>query len=83
MSEQYPDNKVVLSRPGRFVKADEISRGGWRHIKQIANEFWVRWCRECRNFQKIDIVLLKTEANRNQWPMLKVVSVNADDMGFV
>ena len=30
-----------------------------------------------------DIVLLKAEASRNQWPMSKVVSVNADDMGFV
>ena len=26
--------------------------------------------------------MLKTEANRNQWPMAKVVGVNADDLGF-
>ena len=28
-------------------------------------------------------MLLKTDANRNQWPMAKVIGVNADDMGFV
>ena len=62
-----------------------------------ANEFWVRWHREflwslqtrrkwnnkCRNFQQGDIALLKTEANRNQWPRAKVIEVNADDLGFV
>ena len=90
-------SKVVLPPPGQFVKADKFSRRRWRHIQHIANEFWVRWCKEflwslqthskwnnkCRNFQKGDIVLLKTDANRNQWPMAKVIRVNADDMGFI
>ena len=73
-------SKVVLPPPGQFVKADEFSRRRWKRIQHIANEFWVRWCKEflwslqicpewnskCRNFQQGDIVLLKTEANRNQ-----------------
>ena len=36
-----------------------------------------------RNFQNDDIVLLKTDANRNQWPMVKVVDINSDAEGFV
>ena len=80
-------SKVVLPPPGQFVKAEEFSRRRWRHIQHIVNEFWVRWHKEfpwslqtrpkwnnkCRNFQKGDIVLLKTDANCNQWPMAKVI----------
>ena len=90
-------SKVGLPPPGRFVKANEFSRRSWRRIQHIANEFWVRWHREflwslqtrrkwnkkCRNFQQGDIVLLKTEASRNQWLMAKVIEVNVDDLGFV
>ena len=36
-----------------------------------------------RNFQNGDIVLLKTDANRNQRPVAKVVDVNSDAEGFV
>ena len=90
-------SKVVLPPPDQSVKADEFSRRRWRRIQHIANEFWARlrkdflwslqtrpkWNNKCRNFQKGDNVLLKIEANRNQWPMAKVIGVNADDMGFV
>ena len=91
-------SKVVLPPPGHFVKADEYSRKRWRHIQHIANEFWVRWRKEFlwslqqprhkwnekhRNFQNGDIVLLKTDANCNQWPMAKVVGINSDAEGFV
>ena len=88
---------VVLPPPGHFVKADEYSRKWWRHIQHIANEFWVRWWKEFlwslqphhkwnekhRNFQNGDIVLLKTDANHNQWSMAKVVGINSDAEGFV
>ena len=36
-----------------------------------------------RNFQIGDIVLVKTDANCNQWPMAKVVGINSDAEGFV
>ena len=35
------------------------------------------------NFQNRGIVLLKADANRNQWPMAKVVDINSDAEGFV
>ena len=90
-------SKVVLPPPGQFVKTDEFSRRRWRCIQHIVNEFWVRWHKEslwslqtrpewnnkCRNFQKGNIMLLKTEANRNQWPMTKVIGVNADELGLI
>ena len=66
-------------------------------MQHIADKFWVRWQKEflwslqsChkwnkkeRNFQNGDIVLLKTEANNNQWPTGKVVGINTDAQGFV
>ena len=30
-----------------------------------------------------DMSKMMTEDNRNQWPMAKVIEVNADDLGFV
>ena len=36
-----------------------------------------------RNFQNGDIVLLKTDADHNQWPVAKVVGINSDAEGFV
>ena len=89
--------KVVLPPTGHFMKADEYSRKRWKRIQHIANEFWVRWRKEFlwslqphhkwnekhRNFQNGDIVLLKTDANRNQWPMAKVVGINSDVERFV
>ena len=45
------------------------------------------WFRHLYTFphfhQNGDIVMLKTEPNRNQWPMAKVIGVNVDDMGFI
>ena len=90
-------SKVVLPPPGYFVKADEYTRKKWRRMQHIANKFWVRWRKEFlwslqprdkwnekhRNFQNRDIALLKTDTNRNQWPMAKVVVINLDAKGFV
>ena len=44
-----------------------------------------KWNEKHRNFQNGDIVLLKTDANHNQWPMAKVVGTfhNSDTEGFV
>ena len=91
------NSKVFLPPLGHFVKADEYSRKRWRRMQHIANEFWVRWRKKFllslqprhkwnekhRNFQNGDIVLLKTDANRNQRPVAKVVDVNSDAEGFV
>ena len=85
---------VVLPPPGHFVKAEEYSRKRGKRIQHIANEFWVRlrkeflwsrrkWNEKHRNFQNGDIVLLKSNANCNQWPMAKLVGINSDAEGFV
>ena len=74
-----------------------VEKDGDVYIQHIANEFWVKWQKEflwllqpChkwnkkqRNVQNSDIVLLKAEANCNQWPMAKVVGINIDAEGFV
>ena len=90
-------SNVVLPPPGHFVKNDEYSRKRWRPIQHRVNEFWVRcrkgflwslqpihkWNEKHRKFQNGDIVLLKKDANRNQWPMAKVVGINSDPEDFV
>ena len=67
-------------------------------MQHISNEFWSRWRREVlatlqcqqkwnaisRNYKVGDIVLLKeAAAERNNWPMAKMVATNADKNGFV
>ena len=42
-----------------------------------------KWNKKQRNFQNGDIILLKTEANHNQWPVAKAVGINTDAKGFV
>ena len=66
-------------------------------VQYIYNEFWNRWRKEVllslqsrikwniptRNCKVRDIILLKNEAERNQWPMAKIVATNNDDTGYV
>ena len=40
-----------------------------------------KWNEKLGNFVVGDIVLLKADASRNQWPMAKVVQVNKDSEG--
>ena len=42
-----------------------------------------KWNKKQRQFVIGDIVLLKVDASRNQWPMSKVVQVNKDSEGAV
>ena len=85
----------VVPPAGEFVRADEFSRMRWRRVQHIANEFWKRCRKEFlstlqsreklnknrREFVIGDIVLLKVDASRNQWPMAKVVQENKDSEG--
>ena len=66
-------------------------------MQHVANEFWCRWRKEVLltfqnkgiwNNQKQkrqvgDIVLLRQEVDRNQWPMVSVVNVYSDSKGNV
>ena len=90
-------SKVILPSPGKFSKDDLYCRKRWRRVQHIANKFWIRWRKEFltslqqrqqwtemrRNFEINDVVLLKTDANRNLWPMAQVINVFPDDMGVV
>ena len=66
-------------------------------MQDITNEFWCRWRKEFvhdlqerqkwatkrQNFRINDIVLLKEDAPRNQWPLCKIIKINPDDQGIV
>ena len=83
---------VVMSPPGEFSKPDAYSKRRWRRVQHIAREFWSRWRKEflqslqvrqiwkkrIRNFAVDDIVLLKDDCHRNQWPMARIVGIDAD-----
>ena len=77
--------RPLLSAPGTFTK-DQYSRKYWRRAQYLADQFWLRWKREYLqllqsrtkwnekkdNLQVGDIVLLKQDSHRNDWPMGKV-----------
>ena len=83
---------VVMPPPGEFSKPDACSERRWRRVQHIAGEFWSRWRKEflqslllrqiwkkrIRNFALDDIVLLKDDCHRNQWPMARIVGIDAD-----
>ena len=66
-------------------------------MQHITNEFWCRWCKEFvhtlqerqkwatkrQNFRINDIVLLKEDAPRNQWPLCKIIKIYPDNQGIV
>ena len=89
-------SKIVMPPPGVFASPDQYCRKHWRKFQHIFNEFWNRWRKEVlslqsrtkwniseRNCKVGDIVLLKNEAECNQWPMAKIVATNKDDPGDV
>ena len=41
-----------------------------------------KWNIPTRNGNVGDIILLKSEAEHNQWPMAKIVAANKDDKGY-
>ena len=85
-------SKVVMPPTGSFGPADVYCRKRWRRTQPIENEFWARWPKEfiqtlqerrlCRskkrNFQKGDIVLLKADYNRNNWPIARIIEAFPD-----
>ena len=90
-------SKAVMPPPGHFTSPDRYCRKHWRRIQHLSNEFWNRWRKEVlltlqnrgkwnkqqRNCKVGDVVLLKEDADRNQWPMAKIVAVNSDAKGDV
>ena len=86
-------SKIVMPRPGAFSFLDKYCRKHLRRVQHICNEFWNRWRKEvllslkfrtkwnipARNCKVGDKVLLKNEAERDQWPMARIVATNKDD----
>ena len=83
---------VVMPPPGTFQDADLYCNKRWRRVQYITNELWSRWRKTFltslqtgmrwngtrRNFKVGDIVLLKDEHSRNQWPKAYVVQTEPD-----
>ena len=90
-------SKVVMPPSRIFSTPDIYSRKHWRRAQHISNEFWDRWRKEVlmtlqgrqkwnspkRNCKVGGIVLLKDEAERNRWPMAKIIATNKGNDGFV
>ena len=90
-------SSVVLPSPGDLKQPHLYSRRRWRRIQHIAKEFWCRWRKEFlatlqsrakwqrikRNFKIGDIVLLKSNTIRIQWPIAKFVDVYKSNYGHV
>lgn len=86
-------SEVVMPPPGSFDRPDLYCRRRWRRVQHIVNEFWSRWRKEFlsslqqrkkwqvkkRNFCIGDVVLLKEDTGRNQWPMGRIVEIESDD----
>ena len=91
------NSRVVMPPCGVFTAPDIYYWKHWRRVQCISNEFWSRWrievlaifrCQQkwniIRNCKVGDIALLKKEAaERNIWPMAKIVAINTDENGFV
>ena len=91
-------SRVLMPPIGGFTAPDIYCGKHWRRVQHISDEFWSR-CRkevlatlQCqqklntirRNCKVGDIVLLKeAAAERNSWPMAKIVATNIDENGFV
>ena len=90
-------SKVVMPPSGRFGPADTYCYKRLNKIQHIVNKFWARLRKEfiqtlqdqklCRrkwgNFQKGDAILLKTDSNRNHWPITRIIKTFPDKDGIV
>ena len=89
---------VFMPPPGVFTKPDLYSRRRCRCVQYIPEEFWHRWRKEFlqslqtrqkwndkrRNFEVGDIEILKEQdCQCNQWPLARIIDVDADRNGDV
>ena len=80
--------RPLLQPPGVFTSEDLYSRKFWRRAQYLADQFWIRWKREYLqlqqnrikwneiepNIRKGDIVIMKDDVPRSQWPIARVIN---------
>lgn len=88
---------AALPPPGNFVREDLYIAKRWRRVQYLTEVFWGRWKKEylCalnhrqkwntprRNMRVGDVVLLKEDSARMQWPLAIVTEVKQDSDGLV
>jgi hypothetical protein len=89
--------RPLLPPPGMFTPEDVYSRHHWRRSQYLADQFWTRWKREYLqsqqkrtkwnerqpNIREGDIVIMKEQSPRNQWPLGRVVEAILSEDGKV
>ena len=88
-------SRIILPPPGAFGEPAAYSRRQWKRVQHVVNEFWSRWRKEYlinlqertrwiskrRNFRIGDVVMVKSDDKRNQWPVGRVIKANVDERG--
>ncbi|CAB4027867.1 Hypothetical predicted protein, partial [Paramuricea clavata] len=87
--------RPLLPPPGVFTPEDVYSRRHWRRSQYLADQFWTRWKWEYLqsqqkrtkwnerqpNLREGDIVIMKEQSPRNQWPLGRVVEAILSEDG--
>ena len=89
--------RPLSSAPGVFTSEDLYSRRHWRRAQYLADQFWIRWKNEYLQNQQSrakwnerrpnltvgDIVMMKEETHRNNWPLARVINTFQSQDGKV
>ena len=88
--------RPLLPPPGDFTN-DQYSRKLWRRAQYLAEQFWTRWKREYlqllqarskwnekqSNLDVGDIVVMRQDSRRYEWPLARVSEVHRSNDGRV
>ena len=86
----------VTAPEGPFDPKD-LMRSQWRRVQHLSNLFWDRWRKDYlpllqirakwqqprRDLAEGDVVIVKCDSRRNDWPLGKVVGVEASGDGHI
>ena len=89
--------RVLLPPPSAFVKEDIYSIKRWRRVQYMVNVFWSKfradymayltsrskWTAPSPNLKPGDVVLVKQESPRAQWPLARIIEAEQDSDGLV
>ena len=88
---------VILPPPGTFLRPDIYSGRSWWRVQHITMEFSTRWRKtfvqtfqvrqkwnnQKWNFKVGDVVLLREDSIRNEWPTTRIAETEPDSIGVV